>query len=631
MRILYSSGEFFSECRLFEMEPKVFSVVQLRLGANPQPDGSCLFVLWAPDAPKAELHIVSPMEQLILMERDEQGYHRARVDAAAVGTRYYYRINGGSDLPDPASRFQPEGVHGPSEIVDPQFAWSDRSWRGVALREYVIYELHVGTFTPEGTFDAIIPFLPELKELGVTAIELMPVAQFPGKRNWGYDGVGLYAVQNSYGGPEALKRLVNVAHEHGLAMILDVVYNHVGPEGNYLGRLGPYFTHTYKTPWGPALNFDGPHSDGVREFFIENALYWQTEFHFDALRLDAVHAIRDIGALPFLRELKDETAERAKILNRSFHLIAEVDLNAPRFILPHDRGGYGMDAQWADDFHHCLHVLLTGERRGYYEDYTGKLEQFAKVWREGYAFTGEYSPFRKARHGQPTEGTSLKQFVVCAQNHDQVGNRMLGDRLSNLVDFESLKLAAACVLLSPFTPLIFMGEEYGEPAPFQYMVDHGDQKLLEAVRKGRRAEFASFGWSGEVPDPASEATFVRSRLNHSLRQKGNHQKLLLFHRKLLSLRREHHCITRAERSDMKVTVRGDLLEVHYCAEPELLLLFSFGKDEVELPAASLGWTPILNSAAAEWGGPGTSTNGGVAPRSVQVLRLGRRSGNQTRC
>lgn len=556
------------------------------------------------------------------MENNGRGYYRAKVAGLSAGARYFYRVNGQSDVPDPASRFQPEGVHGPSQVVEAKFTWTDKGWYGVPLRDYVIYELHVGTFTAEGTFEAIIPHLAELKGLGITAIEIMPVNQFPGRRNWGYDGVGLFAVQNSYGGPEGLKRLVNAAHEHGLAMILDVVYNHLGPEGNYLGSFGPYFTQTYKTPWGPALNFDGPHSDGVRRFFIENALYWQTEFHFDALRLDAVHAIRDIGALPFLSELKQKTAARAEELNRRFFLIAETDLNAPRFILPQNLGGYGCDAQWADDFHHCLHVLLTGEKRGYYEDYTGGLQQFAKVWREGYAFTGEYSPYRKAKHGQPTDNTSVQQFVVCAQNHDQVGNRMTGDRLSSLVDFESLKLAAACVLLSPFTPLLFMGEEYGEPAPFQYMVDHGDKDLLEAVRKGRREEFASFIWNGDVPDPASEATFVRSRLNHSLREKGNHQKLLQFYRKLLAIRREYRCITSAEKRDVLVTVEGDLLMVQYKIDPELLLIFSFGSSPIALPRSAEGFRVILNSASAEWGGTAPAGAKEIAAKAALVLSRG---------
>lgn len=586
------------------------------------PEG-CTFVLWAPNVSSAEVRLISPTEQIVPMKMDERGYFRAHVRKVAAGARYRFRINGQSELPDPASRFQPEGVHGPSELVKGEFSWTDDEWFGPRLREYVIYEIHVGTFTAEGTFDAVIPYLAELKDLGVTAIEIMPVAQFPGKRNWGYDGVGLYAVQNSYGGPEGLKRLVNAAHKIGLAVILDVVYNHLGPEGNYLGALAPYFTDTYKTPWGPALNFDGPHSDGVREFFIQNALYWQEEFHFDALRLDAVHAIRDIGALHFLRELNERTAAKADQLNRRFHLIAETDLNAPRFILPPLLGGYGCHAQWADDFHHCLHVLLTGEKRGYYEDYAGGLQQFAKVWREGFAFTGEYSPFRKARHGQPTEGVSFRQFIVCSQNHDQIGNRMAGDRLSSLVDFESLKLAAACVLLSPFTPMLFMGEEYGEPAPFQYFVDHTDPDLLQAVQKGRREEFASFGWSADVPDPASEATFIRSRLNHSLRQKGNHRKLLQFYRALLRIRKENQSITSAERRHLEVIVQGELMLVRYRLEPELLLCFSFSHQSQ--PLIDVGqpgqWEVLLDSVEAEWADSSSEhVEGIMPPKSVRVLR-----------
>ena len=595
--------------------------MELTLGADLQADGSCNFTMWAPTCSEVQLHLVSPTDKLIPMNRDHRGYFKVQVPDLLPGAHYFYRVDNKTDFPDPASRFQPQGVHGASQVIDKTFEWNDQHWFGLPLRNYVIYELHVGTFSSEGTFDAVIPHLAELKALGITAIELMPVAQFPGKRNWGYDGVALYAVQNSYGGPEGLKRLVNAAHQLGLAMVLDVVYNHLGPEGNYLGTFGPYFTDTYKTPWGSALNFDGPHSDGVRRFFVENALYWQTEFHFDALRLDAVHAIRDIAALPFLRELKQTTGARADELNRRFHLIGETDLNAPRFVLPENLGGYGLHGQWADDFHHCLHVLLTGERSGYYVDYTAGLEQFAKIWREGYAFTGEYSSHRKAYHGQPTTGLSPKQFIVCSQNHDQVGNRMAGDRLSTLVDFENLKLAAACTLLSPFTPLLFMGEEYGETAPFQYMVDHGDKDLLEAVRKGRREEFASFAWSGEVPDPASEATYFRSRLNHSLREKGNHHKLRQFYGRLLSIRSEFSSIRAAEFRDLEVTVSGDVLLVRYLVEPRFTILFSFAKEPRPMPLTDTrGWTTILDSSAPEWGGSGSENSSELAPRSVRVLR-----------
>ncbi|HTG44082.1 MAG TPA: malto-oligosyltrehalose trehalohydrolase, partial [Verrucomicrobiae bacterium] len=546
-------------------------IVKEGLGANLS-GSACRFRVWAPNASEVELHLKAPVARRLPMTREAQGYYTAEAQDIAPGTRYTYQLNGQTELPDPASRSQPEGVHGASEIGDGEFRWCDSHWFGLPLRDYIIYELHVGTFSAEGTFDGVVNELPRLKDLGITAIEIMPVAQFPGTRNWGYDGVGLFAVQNSYGGPNGLKRMVEAAHREGIAVILDVVYNHVGPEGNYLDHFGPYFTDTYKTPWGRALNFDGPHSEGVRRFFIENALYWQTEFHLDALRLDAVHAIRDISASPFLRELSRATRARAEELNRRFYLIAETDLNAPRFILPEQQAGYGLDAQWADDFHHCLHVLLTGEKRGYYEDYTGGVAQFAKVWREGYAYTGEYSPFRKARHGDSTRLNSLKQFVVCLQNHDQVGNRMLGERISNLTDFESLKLGAGCVLLSPFIPLLFMGEEYGECAPFQYFIDHSDESLIEGVRQGRSEEFASFAWAGEIPDPKGEKTFHDSQLNLNLAEKGDQAALLHLYRELILLRRDYRCFSLAERHEIEVkcSEAGEFLIVHYRCDPELL-------------------------------------------------------------
>lgn len=601
-----------------------------QLGATWQ-DGICRFVVWAPNASEVKVRLVAPEGRDAPMTPGENGYFAAVVKNVAPDARYQFVLNGNTPLPDPASRYQPEGVHGPSQVVPARFNWTDNNWFGLPLREYIIYELHVGTFSPEGTFDGVAKALPRLKELGVNAIEIMPVAQFPGRRNWGYDGVGLFAAQNSYGGPEGLKRLVNAAHQHGIAVILDVVYNHLGPEGNYLGQFGPFFTDAYKTPWGKALNFDGPHSDEVRRFFIENALFWQTECHIDALRLDAVHAIRDHSAGPFLRDLARATHARAEELNRRFYLIAESDLNSPRIILPEQVRGYGLDAQWSDDFHHCLRVLLTGEPIGYYQDYTDGLEQFAKVWREGYAYTGQYSKARKARHGDSTELTSLKQFVVCAQNHDQVGNRMHGDRLSALTDFESLKLAAGAVLLSPFLPMLFMGEEYAERAPFQYFVDHSDKQLLEAVRQGRREEFASFAWKGEVPDPGSEETFARSRLSPPENLPPENRKLLAFYRRLIELRRSYRCITLAERKDMSVQAFDHLLVVRYppIQAPEVLVLLNFGSDSIRskrVPAPG-NWRRVLDSADVQWGGPGVITPDEfdgeplrLSPRSVVVYR-----------
>ncbi|MCR4426916.1 MAG: malto-oligosyltrehalose trehalohydrolase, partial [Firmicutes bacterium] len=369
--------------------------VELNLGATYLGEGVCGFEVWAPRSRSVQLRLVAPHERLITITREERGYYRARVRGVEPGTLYYYRLDGELDRPDPASRYQPEGVHGPSMVVDPSaFVWSDGEWRGVAQEDLIIYELHIGTFTSEGTFESAVPKLDALVELGVTAVELMPVAQFPGGRNWGYDGVYPYAVQNSYGGPDGLKRLVDACHRLGLSVYLDVVYNHLGPEGNYLGDFGPYFTDRYRGAWGPALNFDGPESDEVRRFFIQNALYWITEFHMDGLRLDAIHGIIDTSARRFLAELASRVHRTADKIGRTVHLIAESDLNDARVIRPREMGGDGLDAQWNDDFHHSLHSLLTGERDGYYQDFDS-LDQLAKAFRSGYVYTGQYSNYRK--------------------------------------------------------------------------------------------------------------------------------------------------------------------------------------------------------------------------------------------
>ncbi len=581
-----------------------------QLGANYRGDYCCAFQVWAPNAARVEVHLTAPKERVVPLQRTAQGYHEGLLEDVLPGARYFYRLGEELERPDPASRSQPEGVHQASEVMDPNFAWADQGWFGLPLRDYILYELHVGTFTPEGTFDAIIPHLADLKELGITAIELMPVAQFPGRRNWGYDGVYPFAVQNSYGGPLGLKRLVNACHQTGLAVVLDVVYNHLGPEGNYLRDFGPYFNDSYKTLWGSAINFDGACSDEVRRFFLENALWWQTEFHLDALRLDAVHAIRDFSAVPFLQELARTTHRQAEKLNRRFHLIAESDLNNARLIQPEALGGYGLDAQWSDDFHHCLHVLLTGERGGYYEDYGG-MKQFAKVFREGFAYTGEYSRHRRRRHGSLPRWTSARQFVVCAQNHDQIGNRVLGDRLSRLADFEALKLAAGTVLLSPFTPLLFMGEEYGEPAPFQYMISHTDAELVEAVRQGRREEFSGFQWQGEVPDPFAETTFRQCILNREARQDQQHALLYEFYRELIRLRKELPALAAADKDTTEVQPfeAAQVLFVRYRSEEEQIgcLLCFAGKPvtiDLELPPGR--WNKLLDSAAADWGGGGAA-------------------------
>ncbi|MBO8128759.1 MAG: malto-oligosyltrehalose trehalohydrolase [Peptococcaceae bacterium] len=581
------------------------------LGAIYLGDGCCRFRVWAPRADSVAVHIIEPREQLIPLTRNERGYFCGTVTGVEPDSLYFYLLDGEKKRPDPASRYQPQGVHGPSQVVDPRaFTWSDGCWFGLAQPDLIFYEIHVGTFTPEGTFEAVIPYLDELKELGVNAIELMPVAQFPGKRNWGYDGVYPFAVQNSYGGPEGLKRLVDACHKWGLAVFLDVVYNHLGPEGNYLGDFAPYFTDRYRTPWGPAINFDGPGSDEVRHYFIENALYWITEFHMDGLRLDAIHAIMDKAALPFLEELAAAVHRQAERLGRRVYVIAESDLNDAGVIRPRAAGGYGLDAQWSDDFHHALHALLTGERRGYYRDF-GRLEQLAKAFREGYVYTGQYSAYRNRRHGNATHLCSARQFVVFAQNHDQVGNRACGERLSALVPFSDLKLAAGVVLLSPYLPLLFMGEEYGEMAPFQYFTSHSDPELAEAVRKGRREEFAAFEWEDEVPDPQDEATFLCSRINRELRRQGHHLVLYNFYQQLIRLRRELPALAEPDRENMEVRAYEQeqvLFVRRWNGDNEVCLVFSFNDAEttVVLPVPVGRWRKRLDAAEERWLGGGSA-------------------------
>jgi maltooligosyltrehalose trehalohydrolase len=426
------------------------------------------------------------------MERGDRGWWHAHVPSGAPGLDYAFSLDGGEPLPDPRSPWQPRGVHAPSRLVDHQrFSWTDQRWQAPPLGSAVIYELHVGTFSPEGTFDGVIGRLEHLAGLGVTHVELMPVAEFPGVRGWGYDGVDLWAPHHAYGGPDGLKRLVDACHARGLAVLLDVVYNHLGPSGNYLGRFGPYFTSRFRTPWGDAMNFDGAGSDEVRRFVCDNARMWLRDYHVDGLRLDAVHAIADGSAVHILEQLAQEVEKLAASLGRHLVLIAESNLNDPRIVQPPSAGGYGIDAQWNDDFHHALHTVLTGERHGYYADF-GRLADLATAFRRGFVYAGEYSVFRDRRHGRPAIGVSGNRFVVSAQNHDQVGNRALGERASLLMSEGRLHIAAALLLTSPFVPMLFQGEEWGASTPFLYFTDHAEPELVEAVRKGRCQEFAAF-------------------------------------------------------------------------------------------------------------------------------------------
>jgi len=547
------------------------------------------------------------------MNPNERGYFELMVSGVEPGARYRYVLDGQKERPDPASRFQPEGVHGSSEVIDPEaFQWSDDGWAGIPFHQLIIYELHVGTFTKEGTFQAIIPFLEYLRhDVGITAIELMPVAQFPGRRNWGYDGVYPFAVQASYGGSDGLKTFVNACHQKGIAVVLDVVYNHLGPEGNYLGDFGPYFTDRYRTPWGCAINYDGPESDEVRAYFINNALYWVTEFHIDALRLDAIHSIFDFGACHILCELTEAVHAQADRLGRAIHVIAESDLNDARVISPMVEGGYGLDGQWNDDFHHALHTVLTGERRGYYEDF-GRLDQLATALCEGFVYSGQRSTFRRQHHGNSSKSRPLSQFIAFSQNHDQIGNRAQGERLSTIVPHEALKVAAATYLLAPKTPLLFMGEEYGEKAPFQYFTDHEDPALVEAVRKGRRAEFASFAWDSDVPDPQNPGTFEHSRVYPGNQTLVEHNQILRWYHRLIHLRKSIPALGSAQCGQHEHRVWAEeskqLLLLHRTLHRQsaALIILSFNREPISVclqkPIGT--WELMVDSQDVEFGGSG---------------------------
>jgi maltooligosyltrehalose trehalohydrolase len=534
-----------------------------------------LFKVWAPRAEAVSLALLDRNED-ILMEKRAGDWWEIEIDDARHGERYFFVLNGekqpngGARFPDPRSEWQPEGVHGPSAVVDhDRFNWSDQGWHAPPIEAAVFYEIHVGTFTSEGTFESAIERLDYLVDLGVTHLELMPVVEFPGKCGWGYDGVDLFAPHNAYGGPDGLKALVDACHRRGLAVVLDVVYNHLGPDGNYLSQFGPYFTGRYSTPWGEAVNYEGTGSDQVRRFFIDNAHSWFKNYHIDALRLDAVHSIHDQSAYHFLEHLADETALLSAQLGRQLSLIAESDLNDPRLIRPAEIGGYGLDAQWNDDFHHALHALLTGEQDGYYQGF-GRVEHLAKSLRHGYVFTGEYSPFRGRRHGRPASGIPAHRFLGYLQNHDQIGNRARGERISHLVSKGKQKIGAALLLTGPFLPLLFQGEEWAASSPFLFFTDHQEPELAEAVRKGRRKEFASFGWDPErVPDPQAEATFMRSKLDWGELEQEPHREILEWHRHLIRLRGEQPALHSGWRIPMEILYneeqgwlvfrRGDIL------------------------------------------------------------------------
>jgi maltooligosyltrehalose trehalohydrolase len=514
------------------------------LGAWPE-KGGVRFRVWAPERREVSLVLegTTPGPREVLLERGPEGYWQAHVPGVEKGARYRYRLDGEGPFPDPASRSQPEGVHGPSAVVDPDaFAWSATRWGGVALEDLVLYELHVGTFTPEGTFDGAARRLEHLVTLGVTAVELMPVGDFPGRRNWGYDGVSLFAPARCYGTPDDLRRLVDTAHSIGLGVLVDAVYNHLGPDGAYLGLFSPeYFSDRHRTPWGGAVNLDGPASPHVRAFFIENALHWLHEYRFDGLRLDATHALFDDSPRHFLAELQSRV--RASLPGRKVLVIAEDSRNLAWMVQPESRGGFGLDAVWADDFHHQVRRHVAGDRDGYYCDYSGTTEDLAKTIRDGWFYQGQPSAYLGKPRGTDPTSEPPRRYVVCLQNHDQVGNRALGERLHHQVDAAVWRAASALLLLVPETPLLFMGQEWAASGPFLYFTDH-EPGLGRQVTEGRRREFQHFAAFSEpasrerIPDPQAEATHSRSRLCWSERSREPHAAVERLYRALLALRRD---------------------------------------------------------------------------------------------
>ncbi len=511
------------------------------------------FAIWAPAARTMQVRV---NHALLPMHRpDQQGWWRLPVDAAGPGTDYGFMVDEEDAVfPDPRSLWQPHGVHGPSRVYDQSaFLWSDSGFQPQPLSSAVIYELHIGTFTPDGTLDAAIGKLDYLKELGITHIELMPVAAFAGDHGWGYDGVELFAVHEPYGGPDALKRFVDAAHAKNLAVLLDVVYNHFGPSGNYTGKYAPYLIVAHSTPWGGAVNLEGPWSHQVRRFFCDNALMWMRDFHIDGLRLDAVHAYVDRSAIHFLEQLAVETKLLEAALGRSKVLIAESDSNDPRIVTPREAGGFGIDAQWSDDFHHALFAVLYRQRgEGYYADF-GALGQLAKALERTFVYDGTYSMYRKRVHGKASSGLSQLRFLGYIQNHDQVGNRALGERLHESVGFERAMVAAAIVMVSPFVPMLFQGEEWAASSPFQYFADHEDPQLAQAVSEGRRKEFQAFGWSPDsIPDPESRDTFLRSKLTWDEIPDGQHARMQAWYRDLIRLRRSTPCLNNGEPGNTRV-------------------------------------------------------------------------------
>jgi maltooligosyltrehalose trehalohydrolase len=577
----------------------------MRISGTHYSNSEVFFKIWSPEKKQVLLHILAPDPQVIRMTKDDHGYFVAHLTEVYTALKYFFETDEGEQLPDPASHYQPEGVHGPSQLVDhSKFEWKDPLWRNIPKADLIFYEIHVGTFTPEGTFEAIIPRLNQLAELGINALEIMPVSQFPGGRNWGYDGVFPTAVQDTYGGPEGFKNLINAAHEKGIAVFLDVVFNHIGPEGNCFAKFGPYFTDRYQTPWGNAINFDDAWSDGVREYFSDVIIHWYEHYHLDGLRLDAIHTIFDNGAVTFWELVEHKLNVAQQKNGKAFYLIAESDLNSPRVVQSAAGGGYGFQAQWLDDFHHALYVLLDPKGKSRYEDF-GQIQQLAKAYTDGFVHSGEYVKFRNRKHGASSAGLPGDTFVVFNQNHDQIGNRVGGERLSMLVDFERLKIAAAAIFLSPYLPMLFMGEEYADDSPFFYFVSHTDADLIKMVVEGRKKEFASFGWDKTPPEPHETATFEESKIHWEKRSHGRYKTMLDWHKALITIRKGYTAFKNFEKNDVRVNLAGNgftLLRKSDDQSQQVVCCFNLAETDssMQFPESSNDWQKILDSQESKW-------------------------------
>lgn len=573
---------------------------ELPLGAHKQKN-RVHFRVWAPKAKTVTVVMQGSQELQYPMHPTENGYFELLLKDLPNKIDYLYCLDGEKRRPDPASRWQPYGVHGPSRVYDPQeFTWEDVSWNGIPLKEYILYEIHVGTFTPEGTFEAIIEKLPHLKDLGITAIELMPVIEFPGDRNWGYDGVYPYAPHHRYGGPSGLKRLINACHLSNIAVALDVVYNHLGPEGNYLADYGHYFTNRYKTPWGDAVNFDGPYSDGVRNYFINNALYWLTEYHVDALRLDAIHSIFDFSAQHILKEIQTAFHKQAKTLDRQAFIIAESDLNDVRIINPLQKGGYDVDAQWNDDFHHAIHAVLTKSRNIYFEDF-GQLSQIAKAISNGFVYEGQWSEYRKRHFGSSSQNLPGEKFVVCLQNHDQIENASQGKRLANLITLDQYKLATILLFCAPNLPFLFMGQEWNASSPFFYFMSFDDKKLIKNINDGYQKEHAIHDAKLDLHD---ESRFLQSKLNWSELTNPQHEEILGFYKQCIALRKKLPSLSNCRKDLTQVKVNQErewlILERGDPDHSKLVLLINFSskKNVISVPFPQGHWDLLLSNTEA---------------------------------